>query len=308
MRKKNVTLVPVLFVSLMAVWLLAGCGGAAPTVTAVQPSSGAGGTIVAITGTGFGPKQGSGKVLFGDANANVDSWTDTAIACTVPSDLKAGDVQVMVNVNNAASNTKAFKITSGSSNSASGDAPKKGEIEHNTPVAAMTAYLKAKGQPTDGYTFAVNNTSASDPNWKIDSVTRAGQVQYFLLHKVNGNWQVVTSGTDFNPQQFGAPADLSIIQPTPPTPQKPNTQAQAIEQYLASKGLPTAGWSLSVAKVSKTDPNWELIKGVSSGGTQYFVLVWNNMLGDWECLAMGTPPFSGVDFKGEPMPQDINSI
>ena len=33
----------------------------------------------------------------------------------------------------------------------------------------------------------------------------------YLLHKVNGTWTVVASGgDDFNPQAYGAPADLTI--------------------------------------------------------------------------------------------------
>jgi hypothetical protein len=290
--------------------LIAGCGGGTtPTIIKVQPDSGAGGSVIAVTGTGFTAKQGSNKVLFGDAAGTVQSWTDTGIAVLVPSDLKAGQVQVTVNAGGKTSNGVLFKITSASSPASSqADAKKKGEIENNTPVQAMLAYLKSKGEPTDGWNFAVFNVSKTDPSWKIDSGLRtggSGQTQYFLLHKVNGNWQALVYGTDFNPQQFGAPADLSL---TPPAPPRPSDQAKAIQTYLAAKGRPTDGWALSVLKESAVDPNWEIIKGTRQGVNDNFLLVWNNMLGDWECLADGGPPWPGVDFKGAPVPSDLNSI
>ena len=289
--------------------LIAGCGGSNITITSIAPSSGPGGTLVAITGTGFGKSQGSSKVMFGNTIAGVESWSDTGLAARVPSDLKAGSLPVKVTVKSADSNTLAFKIAA--AGAAQPEASNPGEIEHNTPVQAMLAYLKSKGQPTAGWTFSVLAVSKSDPNWKIDEGVMAGnpQPQFFLLHKVNGNWQVLTYGTNFNPQQYGAPADLKLIQPAPPSPTpppKPSTEAEVIQAYLVSKGKPSDSWQLSLQKVSQTDPNWEVIHGVRNGVTDNFLLVWNNMLGNWECLADGGPPWTGVEFKGEPVPADLN--
>jgi hypothetical protein len=285
--------------------LAAGCGGAKPSITSIKPSSGTGGNLAAISGTGFGKSQGSSKVMFGNTIAVVESWSETGIAVKVPSDLKAVSLNVTVTVGSTVSNGVVFKVASGGTSPSEASTP--GEIEHNTPVQAMLAYLKANGQPTTGWTFSVLTVSKSDPNWKIDQGVLTGnpQAAFFLLHKVNGNWQVLAYGSDFNPQQYGAPADLKLVQPAP-NPPKPNTEAQVIQSLLASKGKPTDGWQLSLLKVSKTDPNWEVIQGVRQGVTDNFLLVWNNMLGNWECLADGGPPWTGVEFKGEHVPADLN--
>jgi hypothetical protein len=304
--KKRMLAIPALLCALALLGgLAAGCGGAKPGITLVKPSSGAGGALVAIAGTGFGKSQGSSKVMFGNTIAAVESWSDTGIAVKVPSDINAGSLNVTVTVGSAVSNGVIFKIATAGSSTPEASTP--GEIEHNTPVQAMLAFLKSKGQPTTGWTFSVLTVSKSDPNWKIDEGVLTGnpQAAFFLLHKVNGNWQVLAYGSDFNPQQYGAPADLKLVQPSP-NPPKPNTEAQVIQAYLASKGKPSDGWQLSLLKVSQTDPNWEVIQGVRQGVTDNFLLVWNNMLGDWQCLADGGPPWTGIDFKGEPVPADLN--
>ncbi|MHB8896044.1 MAG: IPT/TIG domain-containing protein, partial [Candidatus Geothermincolia bacterium] len=166
-----------------------GCGSVTPTITMISPTSGAGGTAVAITGNGFGKTQGTNKVLFTSTEAKVVSWSDTGIAIKVPADLKAGSYMVKVVLGSTNSNQIAFKVTA----AASSDASKPGEVEHNTPVEAMLAYLKAKGEPTTGWTFQVDAVSKSDPNWKIDASFYTGNPQagFWLLHKVNGTWQVL---------------------------------------------------------------------------------------------------------------------
>lgn len=299
--------IAILIVAVVTAGLAAGCGGAKPAISAIVPQGGAGGSLAAIAGTGFGTSQGSGKVLFGNAEATVQSWTDVGIAIQVPADLKEGTYRVKVTIGSAESNSVEFKVTASSSGQSPSDGKKSGEIENTTPVDAMLAYLKSKGEPTTGLTFQVYAVSSSDPNWKIDSSKSPTnpQTQFYLLHKVNGKWQVLAYGTDFNPQQYGAPADLSL---TAPQPARPSDQAKAIEAYLQSKGRPTDAWQLSVLKESATDPNWEIIAGERQGVQDNFLLIWNNMLGDWEVLADGGPPWAGVEFKGQPVPDDLNSI
>jgi hypothetical protein len=70
-----------------------GGGGPAPTITSVTPARAAAGTgdQVTITGTGFGSTRGEVRFLFqfGDqgydtVSADISSWSDTRITCTVP--------------------------------------------------------------------------------------------------------------------------------------------------------------------------------------------------------------------------------
>jgi hypothetical protein len=60
----------------------------AQTITNISPTSGPAGTPITITGTGFGPTQGTGTVTFGGAPAaSITSWIDTKIV-VLPYDLK----------------------------------------------------------------------------------------------------------------------------------------------------------------------------------------------------------------------------
>ena len=38
------------------------------------------------------------------------------------------------------------------------------------------------------------------------------------------------------------------------------------------------------------------------------ILIWNNMLGGWECLSTAGPPWTGIEFKGEPVPSDLTNV
>jgi hypothetical protein len=64
----------------------------APSITGVNPASGAPGTPVTITGTNFGAAQGT--VTIGGVAATVTSWSATSITVTVPAGAATGNVVV----------------------------------------------------------------------------------------------------------------------------------------------------------------------------------------------------------------------
>ncbi len=88
-----------------------------------------------------------------------------------------------------------------------------------------------------------------------------------------------------------------------------SAQLQAVMAYAGGDADPSH-WTITLVKKSAIDPNWEVAsvtqpRAVEQGGgteTMQAVLVWNNMLGAWECLSVAGPPWSGVDFKGERSP------
>ncbi len=63
-------------------------------ITGVSPASGAPGTSVTITGTGFGSSQGTGTVLLGSTGGQVSSWSDTQVVATVASTALTGVVRI----------------------------------------------------------------------------------------------------------------------------------------------------------------------------------------------------------------------
>ncbi|MBU1670655.1 MAG: IPT/TIG domain-containing protein [Actinobacteria bacterium] len=310
MRRGRVTVpAAAICVLAMVVALSAGCGGAnKPVVSSTTPASSDPGLEVAILGQDFGSEQGDSTVSFGDQKTAVQDWTDTAITAMVPRDLKAGDYKVTVTTSGGTSDPLDFEVLK----TGTSHAVNPGEIEHTVPVQAIEAWLKKSGVDATGMTFSVYSASKNDPNWKIDNAYQGGSLWgQFLLRNVKGNWTVVEAKqaiTSDDLKKYGAPSDLLPSPPTPPTPPQPPKEAAAITAYLQSKGQLIDGWTFRVAKVSTQDPNWEIVTGTREATSDNFLVVFNNMLGDWQCLADQGPPWPGVEFKGEAVPSDLNSL
>ena len=81
-----------------------------PSITSLNPASGAVGTSVTITGTNFGSTQGSGTVKFNGTTATVMSWSNTSIVATVPSGATTGNV--VANAGGVNTNGASFTVLS----------------------------------------------------------------------------------------------------------------------------------------------------------------------------------------------------
>jgi hypothetical protein len=85
--------------------------GTSPSITSLNPQSGAVGTSVTITGTNFGSSQGSSIVTFNGTPSATTGWNSTTIVATVPSGATTGNV--VVTVGGVASNGVLFVVGSG---------------------------------------------------------------------------------------------------------------------------------------------------------------------------------------------------
>ncbi len=74
--------------------------------------TGAVGTIVTITGTGFGATQGSSTAAFHGVPATVNSWTDTQVVAVVPPQTLTGTISVTVGSIGTAWSSASFMIGS----------------------------------------------------------------------------------------------------------------------------------------------------------------------------------------------------
>src|SRR6202158_4060824 len=83
-------------------------GGSPPSITSVNPTSGAVGTSVTISGANFGATQGTSTVKFNGVTAIPTSWSATSIVAPVPAGAATGNVIVAVGV---ASNGTTFTVT-----------------------------------------------------------------------------------------------------------------------------------------------------------------------------------------------------
>ena len=78
------------------------------TITSISPNRGYTGTVVVITGTGFGSSQGTSTVTIGGVSAAATAWDDTSITMTVSTNTPSGSV--VVTVNGVESNGINFRI------------------------------------------------------------------------------------------------------------------------------------------------------------------------------------------------------
>ena len=80
-----------------------------PSITSVTPTSGASGTQVTISGSGFGSAHGTGTVWLGSTLGVVVSWGSTQIVATVANNAQSGAVQVQQG--GAWSNAVSFTVS-----------------------------------------------------------------------------------------------------------------------------------------------------------------------------------------------------
>ena len=65
------------------------------TISSLTPTSGVPGTMVTVTGSGFGAAQGTGQVWLGTANGVVQSWSDTQVIAEVAIGATSGNATVL---------------------------------------------------------------------------------------------------------------------------------------------------------------------------------------------------------------------
>jgi hypothetical protein len=85
-----------------------------PTITSLSPNSGPVGASITISGSSFGPSQGSGSVTFNGIFAAPTSWSDTSIVVPIPAGAATGQVFV-VTTSGISSNGASFTVISGPS-------------------------------------------------------------------------------------------------------------------------------------------------------------------------------------------------
>jgi hypothetical protein len=169
-----------------------------PHISSIQPTSGPSNTLVTIYGSSFGASQGGGRVNIGAVQMVMVSWSDIKIVVNVPPTMGVGQYEVSVTNSNGTSNVVAFIVTA--------------QVEdQQLQEQAVQENMVAQGINPGDWVYKDAKVSASDPTWALLVYQKYEGMAYtqYLLHKVNGTWTVVASGgDDFNPQAYGAPADL----------------------------------------------------------------------------------------------------
>ena len=122
-------------------------------ISGVKPSSGAPGTFVTMTGTGFGSSQGNSTLWLGGTSGEVVSWSDTQVAAVVGSNAVTG--VALVEQGGVWSNAVSFTVP-GSSNPVT---LVPNALNMNVGQSHNVQALDSNGQATPGL-----NWTSSDPN------------------------------------------------------------------------------------------------------------------------------------------------
>jgi len=81
-----------------------------PSINVLLPSSGAVGSVVNISGAGFGPSQGTGGITLNGAPVSVNSWSTNNVFVTVPTGASSGSMVVTTDAGLTTSNAFTFTV------------------------------------------------------------------------------------------------------------------------------------------------------------------------------------------------------
>ena len=297
MNRKTVAMVvfPAVL-SLVLGLMILGCGKTStkPEIKTLDPTSGPPGSEVAIEGGSFGATQGTGVVFFDNEEAEVVSWSDTSITVKVPDDLTAAKYGIKVETGEGASNTVEFEVT---------------KVDENAPK--ISSLSPESGGP--GTEVKIEGNKFGDTQGSGKVLFGPGTADVVSWSDTSITFKVPADAT---PNTYGVTVETAAGKSGEAIftigGEDLSAQKAAIISYLQNEGQSTAGsenWTLTLVKKSAQDPNWEVVKVNVPGGTAFeAVLIFNNMLGDWQALKTGEPPWTGVEFKGESIPSDLENI
>ena len=135
------------------------CGGASsngftfvvtPSLQSLSPNTGPAGTVVTISGNGFGQTQGTSSVMFAGTFASPTSWSNTRIVAPVPAAATSG--QVIVTVDAVQSAGLPFTVGGGGISGVVTDS------SSGNPVTGASIQLLQSNKPVTSLTTASNGS------------------------------------------------------------------------------------------------------------------------------------------------------
>ena len=246
--------------------------GVTPSITGVNPTSGAPATQITITGSNFGSTQGTSTVMFNRAGATPTSWNGGSIVVPVPAGATTGNV--LVTANGTPSNVVAFTV----SPSIATLSPTAGPVGS---VATVTGSGFGPAQGTSTLTF--DATPAVPNSWSPTSIAvsvPAGATTGVVVATVNG---IASNGVTFTITPPPSISGLSITSGTVGTSVTitgvnfGTTQGTSTVTFNGTAATPTSWGAGSIAAPvpsgATTGNVVVTVGGVASNGVAFTVLV-----------------------------------
>jgi IPT/TIG domain/Putative collagen-binding domain of a collagenase len=177
-----------------------------PNITNLNPTSGAVGSSVSISGSNFGATQGSSTVTFNGTAATATSWSATSVVVPVPTGATTGNV--VVTVGGVASNGVLFTVTSASTPNISSLNPTSGATG-----TAVTISGSNFGSTRGSSTATFNGTAGTPTSWSATSIVMpvpSGATTGNVVVTVGG---VASNGVLFTVTSTSTP-NISSLNPT----------------------------------------------------------------------------------------------
>jgi len=136
---------------------------AGPSISNLSPGTGAIGSSVVVTGSGFGLSQGNGSVAFNGTTANVTNWSASSITATVPAGATTGNVLV----------TAAGGVASNGVNFTVSGVPSISSLSPNLGAVGSSVVINGSNfEPSQGSGVVIfNGAAATVSSWSATSIT-----------------------------------------------------------------------------------------------------------------------------------------
>ncbi len=221
-------------VGLAAFKAASGGGTTAPTISSLNPTSGAVGASVTIAGTNFGASQGTSTVTFNGTPATPTSWSATSIAVPVPSGATTGNV--VVTVGGTASNGVTFTVTVPPPNITSLN-PTSGLVGASVTISGTNF-----GASPGASTVKFNGTTASPTSWSATSIAVP-----VPTGATTGNVVVTVGGASSNGVSFAVLVPPSVTSLTPNSGTVGTSVTIAGANFGTSQGTSTVAFNGTAA-------------------------------------------------------------
>jgi IPT/TIG domain/Bacterial Ig-like domain (group 2)/Kelch motif/Galactose oxidase, central domain len=206
-----------------------------PDISALSPTSGPVGSLVTITGSGFGAMQGKSSVTLNESQATAASWSPTSIVISVPND-SSGNISVQIG--GVSSNLMLFTVLP--TPTISNVSPTSGDVGASIEIDGTNF-----GDTQGSSTATLNGVPLTVTSWSATAIL--GTVP---SSATTGNIVVTVGGVASNPVSFSVTSVPTIFALSPNLGPVGTLVTISGADFGATQGTSTVTFNGVVASVS----------------------------------------------------------
>ena len=267
-----------------------------PSIASLSPLSGLAGIPITITGTGFGPTQGTSTVTFNGTSATPISWSNTSILVTVPSGATKGNV--VVTVGGLSSTGANFTVLpTGWLDQDVGNVGLAGSATYSNGVFTVKGAGTAIWGSADSFHFAYQSLSGDGTIVaRVVSVGSVSQAGVMIRETLNSNSTIAFMGYLSGPYfQF-----------------RYRTTTGSNDNYAMASGSPQVPYWVKVVRAGSTFSGYASLDGVSwtqTGSSQTISMATSVYIGlsvtSGSTSTLGTAIFDSVSVTSTATPAPV---